>query len=316
VTSSPGDRRRYGKAVLLGALAIGLALGVRASLGRIDSLDGEVPSRAETIAAMGFLLVGQLVLGYGWRRLVPQISDPVASMWAFHASQPGKYLPIGIGQAAGQVALARDLSVPVRTAVAAWGAQTLTIVAAGITVGSLLVFQRELEHLRWLGLLGPLGLLAAWRPALAAVVGFGARFTRRLPDADDLPSQRRLLDAFGTALVFFVFQGIAFAILLGTADDPAAWLALVGASAMAAGLSTATPLPAGLGVREALLVLFCPGDAGLVIAAAVVLRVSSFAVEVAVLAAFGLVLTARRRRAGVPSSAPEPPASAGPPPAG
>jgi hypothetical protein len=310
VTPPAAGRRRW-RTLILGALAIGLVLGVRASLGRVGSLESDIPSRTATAVAIGLLLVGQVVLGYGWRRLVPEIRDPVASMWAFHASQPGKYLPLGIGQAAGQVVLARDLAVPLRTAIAAWGAQTIIIIAGGVTVGTLLVLQPGLGPIRWLGLAGPLGLLAGWRPTLVAVVGLGARVTSRLPDAADLPPQRRLVDAFGTALVFFVFQGIAFATLLG-AEGLAGWLGLVGAYAMAAGISTATPLPAGLGIREALLVLFCTTDPAVTIAAAVVLRVSAFAVEVALLAAFGLVLAARRGRRedapgpATPSEAPGP----------
>jgi uncharacterized membrane protein YbhN (UPF0104 family) len=288
---------RYRKAILLSGLALALLLGVRASIGRLGDLEShEVPSLGTTVAAMCLLAAGQATVGYGWRRLVPVLSDPVASMWTFHATQPGKYLPLGVGQAVGQVALARDLGLPLRTAVAAWASHVAMIIAAGGVVGTLLVLHPSLGGVRWLALGGILAGTAVHRSVLQHIVGAGARFTDRLPSPDDLPSQRCLAEAFFASVGFMVLHGLAFALLLPGSDrGSAGWLGLIGAYGIATGSSIASPFPAGLGVREALLVLLAGAGAAATIAAAIVLRVATFTVEVALFVTFWALSVSRRR---------------------
>jgi uncharacterized membrane protein YbhN (UPF0104 family) len=286
---------RYRGPVLLGGLAIGLLLGVRASLGRLDAIGpDELPSRGAMAAAWVLLLLGQALVGYGWRRLVPGHGDAVASMWTFHASQPGKYLPLGVGQGVGQVSLARDLGLGGRAAVAAWASHLAMIVAAGVVVGVCVVVLPGTGAIRWAGLGCLVGLVAVHRPTLRRIVGAGGRFTERLPRPDDLPDQRGLLEAFAAGVGFVVLHGLAFAILLQGGDrGVAGYVGTIGAYALAVGLSTATPLPAGLGAREVLLVLVLPTDPAATLAAAILVRVCTFSVEVALLAAFWLL--GRRR---------------------
>lgn len=300
---------RWRTTILLGALALALVLGVRASLSRLGTLeDAQIPSHPAMAIAVVLLLAGQLVLGYGWRRLVPTLADPVHSMWTFHASQPGKYLPLGVGQALGQVALAREAGMPARQAMAGWASHTLMIVAAGITVGSLVVINPDLGPWRYLAAGGLLAIASTRRPVLARIVGAGARFTSRLPAAADLPGQRALTEAYLSAVAFMVLDGLAFAVLLdGFRNGPGSVIGLVGAYGMAMGLSIVTPLPAGLGIREAILVLLSGVGAAPTIAAAVVIRVSTFGVEVAMLTGFSIMHRLRLGSAGAagPSASPE-----------
>lgn len=298
-----GFWRRYRNRVLLSGLAVGLLLGARASMDRLGGLeDGEVPTAGAFAVALALLVVGQLVVGYGWRRLAPDLRDPVASQWTFHATQPGKYLPLGVGQAVGQVALARDLGMTARSAMAAWASHILMIVAGGVVTGVLLVFRTDAGPVRFLALLCLLGAVFVHRGVLGRLVGLGSRFSSRLPAAADLPDQRRLADAFAAAVVFVVLHGAAFSVLLDGHRDIVASLAVLGAYGLSVGLSTATPLPAGLGIREGLLVLLVGGAVAPVLAAAIVLRVCTFTMEVSLLAVFWLL----RRLVGPQAAEPDP----------
>lgn len=288
---------RYRGQLLLVGLALGLLLGVNASIGRVGTIaEEDLPGAARTIEAGVLLLLGQLSVGYAWRRLAPSLDDPVTSMWTFHATQPGKYLPLGVGQAIGQVALARSAGLPTRTAMGAWASHLAMIVGSGVTVGALVVFVPRDGATRWLGLVGLAGALVAVRPVLHGLIGFGARFSKRLPAAEDLPSQRSLLEAFLACAVFVVLDGLAFALLLGSGAGDGVLAGTVGAYAFAVGISTATPLPAGLGVRELLLVLFLDAGTAPVITASIVLRVTVFAVEVALLIGFSTIRQVRAIR--------------------
>jgi hypothetical protein len=291
---------RYRGQILLVGLAVGLLLGVNASIGRVGSIAPEdLPGAARTIEAAVLLLLGQLSVGYAWRRLAPSLADPVTSMWTFHATQPGKYLPLGVGQAIGQVALARSAGLPTRTAMGAWASHLAMIVGSGVAVGTLVVLVPRDGAIRWLGVVGLAGALVAYRPVLHGLIGFGARFSKRLPAAEDLPSQRSLVEAFVACAVFVVLDGCAFAILLGSGAGDGVLAGTIGAYALAVGISTATPLPAGLGVRELLLVIFLDVGTAPVITASIVLRVTVFAVEVALLVGFSTVRQVRAIRSAL-----------------
>lgn len=245
-------------------------------------------------AAVALLLGGQSILGYGWRRLAPGITDAVTSMWTFHAAQPGKYLPLGVGHALGQVTLAREVGLTGRQAVAGWASHVAMIVVAGTTVGALVVTNPELGDARWFALAGLLGLLAVRRSVLQRVVGAGARYSTRLPAPEDLPASRGLAEAYATAVAFMVLDGLAFVVLLHGFDRGLSfWVGVIGAYGLSMGLSIATPVPAGLGIREVLLVILVGTDASATIAAAIVLRILTFGVEVGLLALFSVL---RRRR--------------------
>jgi hypothetical protein len=288
---------RYRTPILVALLAVGLLLGIDASVGRLHSIrPDEMPTRTSIGVAFGFLLVGQVSVGYGWRRLVPTLRNPIDSMWTFHATQPGKYLPLGAGQAVGQVSLASGLGMPTRGAAGAWASHLSMIVAAGVTVGSLMLVEPGAGPIHWLAPAGLLGLLFVYRPTLQRLIGLGARVSKRLPTADDLPGQRELVEAFLLCVLFIVLDGIAFGVLLGVGTaGPATWVGVVGAYGLAVGLSTATPLPAGLGVRELLLVRFVAESARATITSSIVLRVMIFVVEVALLVTFSGARQVRNR---------------------
>lgn len=299
--TSPSGRRlrdRWWRWPLVGAIAIGVLLGVQESFGRIGGLDrATVTSPTKIIVVAGLLVTGQAIIGYGWRRLLPAITDPVTSMWTFHATQPGKYLPLGIGQAVGQVALVRDLGVPLRSAVASWASHVAMLVVGGCAVGALLVVPPGTGTLRWVFLAGLLAVAVAHRSVLGVAIGAGARLTSRLPAPSDLPGQRALIDALAASIAFMLLHGLGYAVLVdGWEPTWTRLLSLIGAYALSAGLSTATPLPAGLGAREALLVLLSGLNAPTAIAAAVAHRVIAFGAEIALLGLFVALRALRRHR--------------------
>ena len=186
-----------------------------------------------------------------------------------------------------------------RSAMAAWASHILMIVAGGLVTGTLLVFHPDVGPVRFLAPLCLLGAAIVHKGVLGRLVGLGARFSARLPAAADLPAQRRLIDAFVAGVVFVLLHGAAFAVLLHDGERGVAGsLAVLGAYGLSVGLSTASPLPAGLGIREGLLVLLVGGAVAPVLAAAIVLRVTTFTMEVALLAVFWLL----RRIGGGPAA--------------
>lgn len=208
--------------------------------------------------------------------------------WGFFLSQLGKYVPGGVWQAVGQVGYASRVVSPTR-ATGAFAVFTFVQAAAGGTAGAFVaLFAVELAWpLRLLALAGPSLLLILRRAWMLRAVRAYARF-RRQDDLDPTevvpsgPAIRR--STLWTALVHLAL-GLGFAlvlpepwtpetVLLATVAFPLAWT--VGFLAL--------PFPAGLGIREAVLIALLPATTAAVIAASVAYRLVLMASEVVMMA--------------------------------
>lgn len=273
-------RRRWVRAVLPGLLLAGLAfLLVRLQASAHDLEQASWPGAAAVGAALGLGFAGQVLFGLGWDRLLPDVGDHRALAWSFHGTQPVKYVPLGIAQPVGQVGVLRDLDlgVDVGGGALAWVGQVLTMVSAGVLLGAGLVFVTDDEWWRGLAALGVVAapVLVA-RPVQVAVLGWLGRRARRVPPAEAVPPQAALLEAWALAAVALALHGTAFALLAAGEGDP---IRLVLAYSVSTALSVATPLPAGLGVREALVVATSGLAAPAALGAALLLRVVLLVVE-------------------------------------
>ncbi len=212
----------------------------------------------------------------------------------FLIAQLGKYVPGGIWQAMGQVSFAREAGVSVSRATTAFASVAVTQVVAGAVLSSgLAIFWSS----------APLLVRIALACGVGAVVILDRRWmvwvVRRIPraseaHAEEVPAQPRILRAFGAALVSLLLLGCAYAVLLGSAThvDDVELVVLAQIAAWTAGFLV-VPIPAGLGVRELVLVAILGSTyrSSLIVATSVYLRLVIMIVE----GTFALAALAWRR---------------------
>lgn len=236
-----------------------------------------------------------------WATLL-EVRPSAALQAGFYLSQLGKYLPGGVWQALAQVGYAVRTGVPTAQAGTRLVVFGLTQAAGGALVGAALIA---------LGSgISDLLRVASVVPAIALFVLLDRRWMLRLvrwwqsrrglPARDELiPGQGAILRACAWSAGTLLMFGAAFALLLeGTAGGglhPSA----VPAFALAWTIGfLALPFPAGLGIREAVLVvvLVALAPTATIIAAAVFLRLAAIVAEVVAIA-LSLLLARLSRRA-------------------
>lgn len=196
----------------------------------------------------------------------------------FLVAQLGKYMPGGVWQAVGQVGHAAG-SAPggAKHAATAFVMSVLTQVTAGLTVGAALTFSSATPT--WLRATMPLAAVASLalllQPGLMRrVIGLIPPLARRLDTDTVVPSRRQLLTAWGWGVVTMTLAGVIYLLAYSA---PAGGIALEAIPAYALAWTIgflAVPFPAGLGVREAALLLLLPsGDPTALVAAAAIVRV-------------------------------------------
>ncbi|WP_170225191.1 lysylphosphatidylglycerol synthase domain-containing protein [Nocardioides albertanoniae] len=257
---------------------------------------------ALTVLAQGIALVM-------WRVVLADLGSPLPLVPAariFYVSQLGKYLPGSLWTIVGQMELARVERVPRRTSLTQ-GVLVLAIaVGAGVMVSVLLMpfLGREtFARYWWAVLLLPLILVALHPPIFGRVVNTGLRLLRRAP-LEVLPTWRGIGKALVLqALVWLVLGVQIWVVVVGLGGDPLpSLLASVGGYALGFSLGMAAiGLPAGAGLREAVLVVALSG----VLSPGLALLVALLARGIAVLADVGVALVAAflTRRTGQPPEA-------------
>jgi len=265
--------------------AAGLAFMITALVATIDRARGSVvPSWSALLLAAGLAVIGLIAAARGWEAMLGARHPAIAA--SFFTAQLGKYIPGGIWQPVGQVGLVTAAGVPVAQAATAFPIHALVQVAAAGTVGVLYAFTGSSPG-RWLALLGIVPVTLLHRGWMVALLRVARHRVPRLPD--EPPSQRAIVLSYGWSLTTFVAAGAAFSVLLGSVgEDP-----LV-ASMAAFGLAWSAgflllPVPAGLGVREAVMV-------GLLGATAPILA-ASIAHRLVTMAAEAILIVASRARA-------------------
>lgn len=278
--------RRRGVRLLLGLVAL---LGVGYALFRTwNEAQSQVLPDPGILAIAGIVVVGSLIGGgMSWYTLFENgasrrlISD-------FYLAQLGKYLPGGgIWQAAGQVGLSagRDLSA-VRVSVSL-AVNAVIQLSAALTLGGLLVFATSLptwlRALCGLGLFAPLVLHRSW---MAAILNRTARWLRLDKEQAHPPGQRPIIRAWFWSLLPITGFSVAYGVMVSSLQPELAVWQTAAAFAMAWAVGFALiPFPAGLGVREAALVVLVGGSTAIVVAASISLRLIAIASDILLAAA-------------------------------
>lgn len=279
------NRRRLVQSLLLLAGLVGIAIVVA---GTFDAANEQVLPSAPALVAAGLLsIVTILSSARAWTALFGDyVNDGDGRLilrGTFYLAQLTKYLPAGgVVQTASQVGLAPQAGVPIKRAAVAFPVSVVGALAACGTIGSGLVFSTALPWwVRLLALTG-LGTIALLHRGLMAwVIDTAHRFARRIPDSDHLPTQRDIFAFYVWALLGVGALCAAYAALLSSLDAGASPFFVFSAFALSWLVGfLAIPIPAGVGVREAVLVALLPGvGTAPVLAASLALRLLGIAAE-------------------------------------
>lgn len=282
---------------LVAALALASAVFVVIQLtnGWSRISDEPLPESAPIAATIVLLALGQLWIGEGMVALGMGAGRPADRRWAFHATQPAKYVPMGVAHAAGVVTALVSRGVPRLTAGVLWAIHTGSLVVVGVSLGLLgsPVFGWPVV-LAFVGLCLPLVLN---RRLLTVALGRTSRFVSALSRPSLVPRQRQLIRCGLWVATGMILHGAAYAVLADASGIDQAPIALVAAYCLALGVSIATPLPGGLGAREAILLALSTAPAGSALIPVVLTRLLLVGVELAF-----WVIASARRPSGSPSS--------------
>jgi len=237
---------------------------------------------ASLAGAMGLYLVMVLTGAFAWFLLLRSVgaaARPVAVLAVWGQAQAGKYLPGNVGQYLGRAALAKRHGIPLHQSALTVVFETTLLIVTAAAFALLAGTEGALTAPWKIGLLAagavaaPLLLvhvLERWFPeALLRWLG-----TARLPR----PSLAALTGSVALYALGFACWGLSFELLargLFGAGADVSWARVIPAFALSWVAGFVTPgAPAGLGVREALLVggtapLYGPGTA---LSAALALR--------------------------------------------
>jgi uncharacterized membrane protein YbhN (UPF0104 family) len=278
----------------LGAIAFAVSETVK------DAKEHVLPSAGALAVAAVLALVAIVSSARAWVALFSDLVDSRASRsvlrGTFYLSQLTKYLPVGgVAQAASQLGLARSVGVPLKRAAVAFPVSAVGAVVGGAMLGSGLVLDSELPAwTRALTLLGLATVVLLHRGLMARVLDQARRFIRRVPGSDQLPTQSDIFAFYGWALVTLSALCAAYAVLLHSLTTAANPFVVFSAFAVSWMIGfVVVPIPAGVGIREAVLIALLPGvGAAPLLAASLALRLLSIATEL--LAILGNRIVGRR----------------------
>ena len=256
------------------------------------------------LAAVVLAALGMASIGVVWGRVLAQLGVVVGVArvvaWYF-VGELGKYLPGGVWPVVGRGELARRGGVP-RTRAYTSVALSLGMLylASLFVVAAFLPFAVSGGGFSpWmLCLLAlPAGVVALHHRVLEWIVGVVQRLTGRVVRID-VPRWRQSLSLVAMYLPTWVFIGVAtWAVARAlTPDAPFARVVFSAVLSWVAGF-LAVPVPAGAGIREAVLLATSGLDGGVAAATAIVARVIFIGVDA--VGALVSAPTATRRRGGV-----------------
>ncbi len=320
---SPSRRRLV--ATLRIAVAVVITAAVTWAVARNWSAVSRDLARVDPRALVGALvlaLVGPLLTMLGWRVLMADLGSRLhvaPSAGIFFVGQLGKYLPGSVWSVLAQAEMGASLSIPRRRSgvvgLVSIGLGVLTGLLVGLPALSLLLGSSHAGSAWWLLLAVPLVVVACWPRALNALVALGLRLLRREPLEHELSGRAILV----TVLLFigswlaFGLQTLILARSVGGPDGAGSLtVAAVCGYALAATIGQlAVIAPAGVGVRDSLLVFLLGSSMGSSAALAVVL-LSRFAItlgDVLLAGAGWAYARSHRLLSAHPSALPSPEAS-------
>jgi uncharacterized membrane protein YbhN (UPF0104 family) len=237
-----------------GLVAITVALAHSANESDISLRPGLVAS----VLGVALMLGGHVLAARGWAQNFEGRVPTARLTRAYYSSQLGKYLPGGIWQPLSQILLVGREASALRRTAAAYVVSLWSFVVAGATISGLglAAFGTGLPaFVRVVAGVG--GIIAAFslrRALLGRVLEHVPNRIRRGAGVDDLPHQRTIVRCALWTGAGLLLHGTAYAVLLN-AIEPHNYVA-PGFAFVAAWLVgfLAIPVPAGIGVREAVLV--------------------------------------------------------------
>lgn len=238
-------------------------------------------------AAGGLYLIGMSIYSISWAQLFDRSANRRLISLGFLISQPVKYLPGGIAQPIGQITLTAQALGSTRRALVAFPAHVIINIVAAVTLGAPLLFVTgAASWSRWLIVLVPMVWAALNRRWMVGLLSLLGRLHQMFQVSSDLPTQNHINAAFGWALLAHGAMFASFGVL--TAGTVPGWsalqLSLAYATAWLVGY-VALPAPAGLGAREAALVVLLGGAVTAVDAVRIsaVHRIATLVVELVLL---------------------------------
>lgn len=262
--------------------AVGVIYMVQALVSGLPEALAVLPDPATVLLMVFIIGVGVLGGSMSWAVLLSPRLELARVRSAFLVSQMLKYAPAGgLLQAAGQVSLSTSGTVSSIRASTAFLTHALVQVVAGAFMSAFVVAHSSapplLRALAAVGFLAPVLLSRAWMVRLA---GWASRTFKRDLDLHGIPSQAALVRSFLWVLVPLITGGLAFGLALDGASSLGSAVSLIPSFSLAwtAGF-LAFPVPAGLGVREAVLTTIVLVPPGAVVAASIVQRTASILAE-------------------------------------
>jgi uncharacterized membrane protein YbhN (UPF0104 family) len=298
---------------------------VLATVRTFDEAQDQVLPGPGALALAAVLTLGSVVAaGHAWTALFGGVHDRRSGIVVFrgtyYLSQITKYLPVGgVAQAASQMSLAPGAGVSLGRVAVAFPVSAVGAVAAGATLASGLVFFSELATwVRAVALCGLASPLLLRRDLMAAVLSLARRVVKRIPATDRLPTQRGIVLFYLWALVTIGALAGAYAVLVWSLSDaaPPGLVFCAFAASWVIGF-LAVPLPAGIGIREAVLVALVPGvGTAPLLATSLALRLISIGAELLAIGGNHVAIRWHRGRDAAATSAEPAGTVLGPPIAG
>lgn len=288
--SAAPERRDWKRALFSSVFLLAGGAGIAVALHRgWDRSGGLWPGTGRSFTSVLLAGVGLAGFTMAWTEVAGARGHRLLLARSFLVSMLGRYVPGGVWQAAGQVVFSLGTGLSARVLWSRYvGFSILMACAALVVVGATAPwFEAGPARVRPLLALGLGGALLADGRVARLVDRTLHRLSRRLLTRDALWSPGSRQPAMAWAAGGFVAYGAGFAVVV-TALDPSADAVTATAAFVAAWLVgyVAVPVPAGLGVREAVLVLLLAPvvPTATVLAASIVYRVAGMVAE-AVLAA-------------------------------
>jgi uncharacterized membrane protein YbhN (UPF0104 family) len=237
-----------------------------------------LPVWPKLLLAAVVVCAGAVAACAAWLALVGDKAPRMALVRAFFIAQLAKYIPGLIWLPLGQVGWATRAGVPLASASAAFPVHALAQVLAGASFAVLHAVTAT-QH-RFLPLAGLVWMPLLHRGWMATTLGAAGRRVRRLGGAAEaLPSQEAILRAYAWSIGAMAGAAGGYAVLWSGIRPGQSMLAVSAfALAWTAGF-VALPVPAGLGVREAVLIALLDAPAASIIAVSVVHRLVGIVVE-------------------------------------
>lgn len=256
------------------------------------SRDTLLPDPATLLIAAGLVIAGLVAAGRSWVALF--VAAPTWRMFSdFFLAQLAKYIPGGgVWQMTGQVWMTTASGYTATRASGNLVIHALIQLLAGTALGGLLVLDSKLPT--WIragaavGLLSPILLHRSWMSVVLRRLGALLKL-----DFDELtpPAQGAIVRSWMWAVAGLFAIGLAYSVIVHALDASVNLLYSTFAFSLAWAIGFAlVPFPAGLGVREAALIVLGTGSASVALAASIAVRLLAITAELT------LALVTRARR--------------------